>query len=139
MKKSLPTLIFIAIATSLMACRCLPPQSITDSIFDGYDLVVKATVFQVEESEEDRIIHLLVEENYKGAENDTLVVSTPRHSATCGIDAEAGQQFLMWASMYQGQFHTNSCTRTAVLNYESGYVPEHARADLKYLKHTKQP
>lgn len=132
--KNLILALTILTGPALLACRCRPPAPITQAEFDSYDLVVKGEVVKVTEEGQDRTIYLLVKENHKGAEGDTIRIYTSVQSATCGLSASEGDVFLMYASLYEGRFRTDTCTRTALLNSDSGYQAEHVEGDLEFLR-----
>ncbi len=56
-----------------------------------------------------------VSEVWKGdAPSDTWVQTAP-DSAACGYNFEADREYLVYATAQGGEFHTNLCTRTALL------------------------
>jgi hypothetical protein len=70
-------------------------------------------------------VTLRVSEAWKGPQQDTLEVSTPRDGATCGYAFKEGQEYLVYASGKEEPFEVDLCSGTKPLS--------DADADLRVL------
>jgi hypothetical protein len=70
-------------------------------------------------------VTLRVSEAWKGPQQETLVVSTPRDGATCGYAFKEGQEYLVYAYGKEEPFEVDLCSGTKQLS--------DADADLRVL------
>lgn len=104
-----------------LACRCIPPPSAkialkkSAAVFAGKVVSIESNV----DSQRSRfnIVKFQVSKNWKGGVAKTIVVTTPGHSAACGVRFDRGQSYLVYAysSKDQKGLLTNICTRTKLL------------------------
>ena len=71
-------------------------------------------------------VTLSVQEAFKGVSSKEVVVVTPRDESACGFPFRKGEQYVVYASSYQGELFTSICHRT---------LPVKAvEKDLEYLR-----
>ena len=65
------------------------------------------------EGEGNHEVVLQVGRRFKGAEDDTVTVTTASSSAACGYNFEQGGTYLVYAGEAEGQLSVSLCSRTA--------------------------
>ncbi len=114
---SVVAILGLAAHRSAAACSCVmppPPQEAMASaaaVFEG-------TVTDVRGPKDDqsgsREVDLRIGRRFKGAEADTVTVTTAGSSAACGYNFELGRTYLVYAGEEDGgQLATSLCSRTA--------------------------
>lgn len=71
-------------------------------------------------------VTLNVQEAYRGVSSKKVVVSTNRSEAACGFPFKIGEQYVVYATEYNGKLFTSICQRTLPLKV--------AHKDLEYLR-----
>eukprot|EP01098_Paradermamoeba_levis_P002725 TRINITY_DN1318_c0_g1_i1.p1 TRINITY_DN1318_c0_g1~~TRINITY_DN1318_c0_g1_i1.p1 ORF type:complete len:183 (-),score=13.02 TRINITY_DN1318_c0_g1_i1:52-600(-) len=103
-------LMSVLIATAI-ACKCRPPITLYSAWLDQTD-IVKAEV--ISGSISSGAYKVWVTDVFSGCaqSNSTLLVTTPRHSAACGVSLTVGQDYLLTGSLYQNALSIISCSYT---------------------------
>jgi len=71
-------------------------------------------------------VTLSIQESYRGASSERVVITTPSSEAACGFPFKKGEQYVVYASEYERKLFTSICQRT---------LPAKAVAkDLDYLR-----
>ena len=116
-------LLFLLTGASLVpncayACSCLPPGppaeelARSSAVFAG-----KVTSFTAPGAGTDtRTVTFQVSQTWKGAQQGTIVATTPRDSAGCGVEFEVGREYLVYAGTTDGKLSVSLCSRTALLS-----------------------
>lgn len=105
----------LAAAPAAWACSCLPPKPPREARAEA-DALVAARVQAITTARDGRLlVTLRVERTFEGPESAQLVVVTSDNTAACGYPFEQGERYLVYATRYEGAFHTGLCTRTARL------------------------
>ncbi len=96
------------------ACSCLQPGSAleemgkSNAVFSGQ---VKETRFKEERIE----VNFEVYEVWQGEMGPTVTFTTASDSAACGYPFVDGEEYLIYAGEYSGEFAVNLCSRTMLL------------------------
>jgi hypothetical protein len=100
------------------ACSCMAPPPPQEAMADSA-AVFEGTVTEVrgpkDEAEYGNLeVTLRIGRRFKGAEGDTVTVTTSNSSAACGYGFEQGSTYLVYANDGQdGQLSVSLCSRTA--------------------------
>ena len=115
MKKILVILIFLNSITS-HACSCVF-KTFDKSDYDNAEYVVKGKVLKVEVDKENyqKTITFKVTRNYKGKE-EILKITTGIDSASCGINVQKDDKWLLFVSSYKGVLSVGSCGKNVRIN-----------------------
>lgn len=99
------------------ACSCLPPRPAAESlaeaalVFHGVVVAKSEEGFQLEIFFEPRTI-------WKGPLDPALVVKTAINTAACGYPFVEGNEYIVYASAFEGDFFTGLCSRTRPFQQE---------------------
>ena len=120
MKKSLLALfvfaaLFTAQAQPAYACSCVRPGTPQEEM-ENADAVFSGTVTRIEDSTNYGYdVTLEVSEAWKGVEGTSIVVHTGMGGGDCGFGFEEGQEYVVYASLTDGELHVYSCGLTGIL------------------------
>jgi hypothetical protein len=103
------------------ACSCIPPAPPLDSLAEA------AAVFQGEVVEVGALeaeggvvntadmvqVTFKVNQVWKGDIAETTTLTTAGSSASCGVEFQSGQTYVVYAHMLEGQLNASLCSRTA--------------------------
>ena len=98
------------------ACSCAWPQR-TERELDRSSAVFAGEVLDLKRGFETIKVSFRVSEVWKGPEQDTLEVSTPRYEASCGYSFKEGQEYLVYAE--GKRMEVSSCGGTTLLSEAS--------------------
>jgi hypothetical protein len=124
-------------APPVYACSCLPPGAPLDemasatAVFAGRVMNIEVAGGEAISPDDAVTVTFGVSRLWKGPEESVVTVTTPRDSASCGIDFQNGQEYLVYATGSQAELSTNLCSRTASL--------ADAGADLEALGDGRSP
>jgi hypothetical protein len=123
--KMLAALVVVALMTAVQpacvfACSCVPPpppaEALANStaVFAGQvtEIVAPANLGGPDPVQ----VTFAVSKGWKGAEQPTIVLNTSGSSASCGFEFVKGQEYLVYATTFEGRLETGLCTRTAQLD-----------------------
>lgn len=122
------------------ACSCANPGKLDNRQYDYYDFIATGVVEEVETEGMFTSINFQVKHFYKNKGEDSLVMlKTASSSAECGISASKGQEWLIYASVENGELHVSLCSRSIVLKAEGmTEMPSRAKEDLFFLEIKEQ-
>lgn len=106
------TLFTALIISNTFACSCDQPDSITNQVFNEYQLIFKGEVLKVDTTNLKLIIHFKVSQSYHGKPDAIVKVSTYPGEAACGIFTKAKETWLIYAYSKGNKFETGLCTRS---------------------------
>jgi MYXO-CTERM domain-containing protein len=114
---SIVALLGLAAHRSSAACSCMMPPPPQEAMA-GSAAVFEGTVTEVHGPKDDlpgsREVDLQIGRRFKGAEADTVTVTTAGSSAACGYSFEVGRTYLVYANDGDdGQLSVSLCSRTA--------------------------
>src|SRR6267378_6842825 len=79
--------------------------------------------------EQERLVRFSLDEPFRGVEGAQVEVMTGMGGGDCGIAFTQTQQYLVYASLFEGKFYTGICMRTKRISA--------AVADLEYMRGLK--
>lgn len=122
------------------ACSCANPGKLDNRQYDYYDFIATGVVEEMETEGMFTSINFQVKHFYKNKGEDSLVMlKTASSSAACGISASKGQEWLIYASVENGELHVSLCSRSIVLKAEGMTdMPSRAKEDLFFLEIKEQ-
>lgn len=99
-------------STPAAACTCV--QLDLASLAKQYDAVFVATPVSVDEEDGQRVYEVRVSDVYKGSPGSTTTVTTAASDATCGIELDMDEQYMILgkAAKNGGDVETNTCSGT---------------------------
>lgn len=101
------------------ACSCVPSQPVPAArdesafVFTG---TVSGIAVQNQGNPEGVLVTFDLIESWKGPSDAQLTLRTSGSSASCGYEFVAGERYLVYGVITDGQLSTNLCTRTAQLD-----------------------
>ena len=105
--------------TCVFACSCLPPGPPEDALADAAAVFsgrVTAVSAPADAGGSMPVqVTFAVARSWKGVDRPAIVVNTPASSASCGVNFEKGQEYLVYALRSEGRLETNLCSRTTQL------------------------
>lgn len=132
---SLLALLFLFVGVeSAQACSCVPPPppseavAASDAVFLGKVIKTRRTGSGINEG--NLLATFRVRHIVKGDLQEDVVIETGPNSAACGVPFEKGKEYLVYASMQDGQLRTHLCTRTALVESASTDIEELEIEDL---------
>ncbi len=103
------------------ACSCVMPLSATESLAES-TAVFAGKVVDMEVSDGEIIstadpvtVTFEVSKVWKGAEAETIVLTTAREGSSCGYSFEENEEYIVYTHGEADQLSTNSCSRTKLL------------------------
>lgn len=134
------SLLFALSVFASYACSCANPGKLDNRQYDYYDFIATGVVEEVETEGMFTSINFQVKHFYKNKGEDSLVMlKTASSSAACGISASKGQEWLIYASVENGELHVSLCSRSIVLKAEGmTEMPSRAKEDLFFLEIKEQ-
>lgn len=126
-------LLFVGVQ-SAQACSCVPPPppaealAASDAVFLGEVIKTRRDGRGVNEG--NLFATFRVRQILKGDLQEEVVIETGPNSAACGVPFQKGKEYLVYASMRDGQLRTHLCTRTARVEDASTDIEELEIADL---------
>lgn len=111
------------------ACSCAETRDVGET-FEVSAAVFSGEVVKAEEEPPDRGGRFLgpvtfeVEETWKGAAENSVVVYGQGSEVSCGIDFERGETYLVYAGRTDGYLTTDYCGRTKPLSFAGSEVDE---------------
>ena len=137
MKHLLLLTALLLLTSQALPCSCIGPQKINNKQYKSYQIIASGTVEKIEEKEGYKIIYFKVETAYKGTSDENLIeIRTAMDGGMCGISANAGDKWLMYAYQTEYGAFTDLCTRSR--NMERDYNQKMIRKDLKFLKRKRK-
>lgn len=121
MKKLLLSfLVFAALLTAnpqpVYACSCVIPGTPQEEM-EKSDAVFSGTVTKIDDSFETGYdVTLEVIEAWKGVEGTLIKVHTGMGGGDCGFGFKEGEQYVVYASLTDGELHVYSCSLTGILD-----------------------
>lgn len=88
------------------------------------------TVKRGESEQQQRLVRFSIDEPFRGVEGAQVEVMTGMGDSDCGIGFRQAQQYLVYASSFEGALHTGICTRTKNISAAVG--------DLEYMRGLKK-
>lgn len=119
---------------SAQACTCVPPPppaealAASDAVFLGEVIKTRRDGSGVNEG--NLFATFRVRQILKGDLQEEVVIETGPNSAACGVPFQKGKEYLVYASMRDGQLRTHLCTRTARVESASTDIEELGVTDL---------
>ena len=129
----------IAPAGEALACVCSPVGSSCAAIEKSDAVIFSGTALEVagpgdtgDRPASERLVRVRfsVNEPFRGASAETIVVSTPEENGMCGYEFQAGESYLVFASRTAQGVVTSACSRTKHLSV--------AKDDLEMLHEAAQ-
>lgn len=122
------------------ACSCANPGKLDNRQYDYYDFIATGVVEEVETEGMFTAINFQVKHFYKSQGEESMVMlKTASSSAACGISASKGQEWLIYATVENGELQVSLCSRSIVLKGEGmTEVPSRAKEDLVFLEIKEQ-
>jgi hypothetical protein len=109
---------FFAYPTCAYACSCVPPGSPaeelgrSDAVFLGKVVDVKTPSGPITSSADSTSATLEISTVWKGQVAQTITLTTPGSSASCGVTFEQGKEYVVYAQVSDGVLSTTLCSRT---------------------------
>lgn len=98
------------------ACSCLPPPPPRTAL-EQSSAVFSGKVISLEPKPGLVRVTFEVYDRWKGISRAKIAVTTPEHSAACGINFEIGKEYLVYAAVNAlRQLSADSCSRTNLLS-----------------------
>ncbi|HVQ36803.1 MAG TPA: carboxypeptidase-like regulatory domain-containing protein, partial [Pyrinomonadaceae bacterium] len=88
------------------------------------------TVKHGEYYQQERLVRFSIDEPFRGAEGPQIEVTTGLGGGDCGIGFKQSQQYLVYASSFEGKLYTGICMRTKGIS--------DAAVDLEYMRGLKK-
>jgi len=130
-------LFIITFPINLFACSCgnlwspITVKDYNDSQFIFSGKAIKVSINDRETVDRQRQIEFQIDEVYKGIiELKNVIVYTALSDASCGLNIQANEEWVIWGYLQDSLISTNLCTRSKLKNNISSY-------DLKSLKYFK--
>ncbi len=105
------------------ACSCIVPGSPVEEM-ENTTLVFSGTAVDVQSysdapglSPMGYYVTFEVIDSWKGADANVVTVHTNGDSAACGYPFEEGEQYMVYATEFEGEFQVYSCGLTSLLAY----------------------
>jgi hypothetical protein len=92
------------------------------TVIEGKTVMVK----RGEREEQQRLVRFSIDEPFRGAEGAQVEVMTGMGDSDCGIGFRQAQQYLVYATFFEGKLYTGICMRTKAISA--------AAADLEYMR-----
>ena len=86
------------------------------AVFAGEVTNIESDEGPVINSTDPVMVTFQVIEVWKGAPQNTITITTPRESASCGFNFEVGREYVVYAWDNGDGLSTNLCSRTAELS-----------------------
>ncbi|WP_026934257.1 hypothetical protein [Christiangramia echinicola] len=120
-------------------CTCSESKEITQEDIEDYDLILHGIVQKIETVEHQKLITLNIKTLYKGnLENNIVTISTPADLAMCGLNIGTGTEWLLFAFDENGEYSTNSCTRSGDLDSYIDWIKDRVEKDIVFLENLKK-
>lgn len=106
---------------AVFACSCMPSESVAaerdmaTAVFAGEVTEIDEPGGLVISSADPVQVTFTVSEVWKGPQQPTITVTTPRDSASCGVYFETGTAYLVYAVGNEDELQVFLCSRTAPL------------------------
>lgn len=121
--RGLLVLVFVAALVVIQpncayACSCRPPGSPaeelgeSDVVFLGRVVSVATPNKPIENSSDVTTVTFETSKGWKGDVTQTLTLTTPGSSASCGVSFVQGEEYVVYAQSNEGTLTTNLCSRT---------------------------
>ena len=106
--------LLIAAPLDALACSCIPPQPIPESV-DGATRVFLGKVVSLKRDDVFGLrVTFQVSEHFKGKPVDTLWVETAADGAMCGYPFQKGLAYVVYAHGEEGALRAHTCSRTTL-------------------------
>lgn len=106
--------LFTAQAQPVYACSCIIPGTPQEEL-EKSDAVFSGTVMKMEETISGYDVTLQVQEAWKGVEDNLIKVHTGMGGGDCGFSFREGEDYLVYASLVNGELQVYICSLTGTL------------------------
>jgi hypothetical protein len=79
------------------ACKCAPPPPVADALKEAAAVFEARVTKLTPLNSIELVVELNVVRGWKGADNEHVLLRTPKDSAACGIEFSAGESYLVYA------------------------------------------
>ncbi len=142
---SMALIVLLLSVRTVRACSCAPPPPI-DEAFAAADAVFLGEVIAQEAedpySDGMRAINFRVIQSWRGVAGTEVGVLTPASCASCGIDSEVGDRFVLYARVNpfeDNRLTISLCSRTGLLDGALDDVAELERLGIEPLELDEGP
>ncbi|SFT76324.1 hypothetical protein SAMN05216474_2247 [Lishizhenia tianjinensis] len=113
MKKFIGAFIGLLASIQVIACSCLPIDTLTQKEYEEAADIFIGKAIRVDTLLEQNVIAITfkVKKEIKGAETKEVIVTTPISSAACGLSISKGDVWYIFGSVKNGQLRANMCGR----------------------------
>ncbi len=121
MKKFLLTLfvfaaLFTAQAQPVYACSCVIPGTPAEEM-ENADAVFSGEVLKIEDAGNYGYdVTIQVQQSWKGVEDSLIKVHTGMGGGDCGFGFKEGEEYVVYASLTDGELQVYSCSLTGILD-----------------------
>ncbi|NJN53950.1 MAG: hypothetical protein HC804_03850 [Anaerolineae bacterium] len=127
------------------ACSCMPSESVeagvdmATAVFAGEVTQIDAPGGVIISSADPVQVTFQVSQVWKGAVQQTITITTPRESASCGHEFIEGQAYLVYANGSEDDLQVFLCSRTASLGDASSDLATLGAGTVPAVDSTTQP
>lgn len=130
--KKLLILTLLLISTAGYACTCVYSEfGIKD--YQKADYIVNGKILEVrlDEKRREKVFTFRVGHAIKGKTDKIVEIRTPQDSATCGLNVQKGDQWLLFVNIYNGEWTVSTCDKNVRHNRRKGESKELRKKNCK--------
>ena len=105
---------------------------------EDFDLIFRGSVQKIDTVDHQKLISFKIKKLYKGKyKNELVTVSTPLDLSMCGLNIGIDGEWLLFAFETNGEYSTNSCTRSGDKKSYLDWIRERVKKDIVFLEQWK--